>query len=265
MIQATWHGQPDQHFIDIQSCLKDINEKLERMAQGKDEADASGADGTARIFGDFAKLHTTVRDMQQQLGGIEQQLGSQQGGLGGLEELVAANGGVTDQILTILMQMRGEQVDTPRQACVLPPWGFEQDKGLSDTEQKHEVWTKRLLEWCETDFKAGKGTFKKEMRLFLVCANTHRLVPCGHNGQGYDVQRARKWVHLSVNVAKFALQVACSTLAAVAVPFLPATALGAAGEKTMEAAVSALQLQMEQVVISDGDGESAEGLRQEVQ
>ncbi|CAN0533059.1 unnamed protein product, partial [Laminaria digitata] len=53
------------------------------------------------------------------------------------------------------------------------------------------------------------------MRLFLVCAHTHELVPCGHNGRGYDVQRFRQWVRMTVDVAKFAFQVTCATLAAV--------------------------------------------------
>lgn len=81
MIQATRNGQPDQNWVAVQSCLKDMEEKLESMTRGKDEADARGADRTARISGDFAKLHNTVTDMQQQLqqqlDGIEQQLGNQ--------------------------------------------------------------------------------------------------------------------------------------------------------------------------------------------
>ncbi|CAN0187922.1 unnamed protein product, partial [Ectocarpus sp. 8 AP-2014] len=35
------------------------------------------------------------------------------------------------------------------------------------------------------------------MRLFLVCAVTHRLVPCGPDGQGYDIQRPRSWFRMS--------------------------------------------------------------------
>ena len=92
-----------------------------------------------------------------------------------------------------------------RSLMVLVDWvGFEVDERtwepfkeifeaapefLSDELRRPEVWKKNVEEWRESDFEAGKTVWKKQMRLFLICAHTHQLVPCGHNGRGYDIQR----------------------------------------------------------------------------
>lgn len=85
------------------------------------------------------------------------------------------------------MSQRAEKFDTPRLAFVLSPWDFDQDVGLSQREQDGATWLSKLEAGVDK-----KGWFKTNMRLFLVCAHTHRLVPCGPLGQGYSVQHVRK-------------------------------------------------------------------------
>ena len=218
----------------------------------EEREDASG------VSDEVAKLQRLVGDLQQQLGQQHQDV---RGWLGvvdkRLEAVVDADAGALEKqdfLVAMLMAVRREGFDTPRQACVLPPWKFAEANGLSEDEQSPKVWLTRLKEWREDDFKEGKGFFKKKKRLFPVCAHTHRLVPCGPNGQGYDIQQARTWFRTSLNVATFALQVVCSTLAAMAVA--PLAGGGAAVEATVSAAMgsfeSLLQDQLAGLTASDG-------------
>ena len=164
------------------------------------------------------------------------------GWLGGvdtrLEEIIGADDDMmekVDFVVTMLMAVRSDPFDTPRRACVLPPWKFAKTRGLSEDEQRPEVWVKRQDEWREGDFKEGKGITKKKKRLFLVCAHTHRLVPCGPNGQGYDIEQPRTWFRMSVSVATFALQVLCTSLSAMAM--VPLSGASAAVEASVSAVV----------------------------
>lgn len=182
------------------SEMEGIEDGAEAMAPHED---ASG------VSGEVAKLQRLVEDLQLQLGKQHQDV---RGWLGvvdkRLEAVVDADAGAMkrqDFLVAMLMAVRREGFDTPRQACVLPPWKFTEAHGLSEDEQSPEVWLTRLKEWREDDFKEGKGFFKKKKRLFLVCALTHRLVPCGPNGQGYDIQHARTWFRRSISLATFAL------------------------------------------------------------
>lgn len=215
------------------------------------------------ISGEVAKLQRMVENLQHQLG---QQHHDMRGWLGvvdkHLEAIVDADAGAVktrDFLVAMLMAVRLEGFDTPRQACVLPPWKFAKVRGLSEDEQSPKVWLKRLDEWREEGFKEGKGFFKKRKRLFLICAHTHRLVPCGPNGQGYDIQQLRTWFHMSVSVATFALQVACSTLTAMALA--PASGVGAAVEIAVSTSMrnfeSLLRDELEALTISD-DGAAVE-------
>lgn len=90
-----------------------------------------------------------------------------------------------------------EQVDTPRYACFLPPWDFELPYFLSEEEQNPAAWKKRLKEWRDSGFKGNR--FTQNLRLFFVCAQTHRLVSCGDKGQGYEVRYVHKWVTAAVD------------------------------------------------------------------
>ena len=135
---------------------------------------------------------------------------------------------------------------------------------LSDELRRPEVWKKNVEEWRESDFEAGKTVWKKQMRLFLICAHTHQLVPCGHNGRGYDVQRVRKWVRMTVDLAKFALQVTLASLATGVVAQLPATTLGGVGKQAVKAVSASLSGTLGGLTLRDDNDEAAEVLRGEV-
>lgn len=208
--------------------------------------------------------HAGFTDLQHLMVGLQHQLAQHdqevQGALGGihmrLHEVIAADDGLMnrfDFVVIMLMALRGERIDTPRQACILPPWDFANPSGLSDDEQKPESWTQRLREWQDDGFEQGKGVFHTDKRLFLVCAQTHRLVPCGPSGHGYDLGHARKWVRVASNVAISLLEVACSTLGAIlAIPLPGASA--AAGEAA-SAGIKMLQGKLKQLCVDDGDAE----------
>ena len=67
---------------------------------------------------------------------------------------------------------------------------------------------------------------------------------------------------MTVDVAKFALQLTCATLAAVLAAQLPTTTVGAVGEEAVGFCLSRIQERLEGVVLHD-DG-TAEVLREEV-
>lgn len=165
-----------------------------------------------------------------------------QAGVQCLEALIAADDGVTstlDVLVAMVTARRAERFDTPRRACVLPPWDFEQEHGLSESESSPLVWTKRLDEWREGRFREGKSVFIKRTRLFLVCAETNRLVPSGHKGQGYRIELARTWFRRSVSLTAFALQLAAATLGAIVVSQLPGNVVGALAEEATTASAEA--------------------------
>ena len=209
------------------------------------------------VLAEVAKLQRMVGDLKEKVGqqhqAVREWIGTKDESFA---EGIDAGGGVLgklDLVLDMLMTSRGDRVDTPRYACVLPPWKFAEANGLSEEEQKEEVWLARLKEWQEGDFKEGKGWFIKKKRLFLVCAHTRRLVPCGPNGHGYDVQQPREWFRMSVNVAIFALQVMCATLVAMAAA--PVSGAGGAVDATISAAAenfdSILQDRLAELTLDD--------------
>ncbi|CAN0116160.1 unnamed protein product, partial [Ectocarpus fasciculatus] len=100
--------------------------------------------------------------------------------------------GRLDFLVAMVMAERAEQISAPRYVCVLPSWNFTESRGLSPQEMDPTVWTTRFADWRDDDFKDGKGFFETEMRVFPVCAFSGELVPCGHDGHGYRVKRARK-------------------------------------------------------------------------
>ena len=191
-------------------------------------AGTPAASGQDEPCSDWENLKRTLEEIQANMGGMEAEVGRVKAQIAEMAaDMVAADDGVRetlDVVVTMLMAVRGDTVDTPRQACVLPG-DYAEPHGLTNDLQHPKVWTKKLEEWIESDLKAGKGVWKKKMRLFLVCAHTQELVPCGHDGRGYDIRRARKWVRVTVDLAKFALQVTCASLVAVAVAQLPVTTL----------------------------------------
>lgn len=228
-------------------------EAAEDIAKAKEHEDVSG------ISDEVAKLQGLVGDVQRQLGQNHEDVRGWVGAVDTrLKDIIDADAGAMkkiDFLVTMLMAVRGEGFDTPRYACVLPPWPFEKDHGLSEGEQNPKVWVELLKEWQQDDFKEGKGFLKKEKRLFLVCAHTHRLVPCGPDGHGYDIQQPRTWFRRTVRVATFALQVLCATLTAMAA--VPLSGAGAAVEAGVSAAMgnfeSMLQQQLEGLSLDDDD------------
>lgn len=258
---ASFH--PEQARRRFEAWLTGMREEaaglLRGGGQGVEESARAREPEEVSISDEVGKLQRSVGDLQQQLGQHDQDV---RGWLGAvdkrLEAIIDADTGTMgkqDFLVAMLMAMRSEGFDTPRQACVLPPWNFAQTYGLSEHEQTTEVWVKRLDEWREDDFKQGKGVFRKKKHLFLLCAHTHRLVPCGPKGQGYDIQQLRTWVRKSVSATAFALQVVCSTLAAMAAAPLAAAPLAAAGvEATVSEALGSLQSKLEGLTLDEDNG-----------
>ena len=234
------------------ALLKDMEEYRELLCAGA--STASGPHGQTELFQYLENIQHAVNDIRGRLGGDDRDvLGVVEATLLKIGDLVAADDGLMgrlDFLVTMLMAVRGDKVDTPRQAVVLPG-NYAEPPALWSELRKPEEWTKTLEDWRESDFQAGKGVWKKKMRLFLICAQTHQLVPCGHNGRGYDVQRYRKWVGMTVDVAKFALEVIFATLGSMALAQIPSTILADTGEQAVEAALSGIQQGLEALVIKE--------------
>lgn len=250
-----------------ESLLKRIQEYLENVLPSAGGPAAVGFREEDKPCPDWKNLQRAVEEIiEGRMSGLEATMG---GVAAKMSEIAAAmmtaDDGVTktlDVVVAMLMAVRGDAFDTPRQACVLP--GDYAPHGLTAELSSPKVWTQRLQEWIASDFKAGKGVWKKKMRLFLVCAHTHELVPCGHDGRGYDVQRFRRWVGVAVDVAKFALQVTCTLLAGPLVAQLPVLSLGAVGEETAKAAFSKMVERLEGLALHDNDDGAAGVPREEV-
>lgn len=156
-------------------------------------------------------------------------------------------------LVAIEMAGRAQPIDAPRRACVLPPWDFDLRRGLSDEEQKPEVWKKRQEEWQQGGSKAHKGLFTKTTRLFLVCARTDRLVPCGHEGRGYLIECARTWFRAAVNLTSLtaSLVVAASGLAAIG--NVPGSIVGALAEQAINTGVDAIASELDNAAEAGDD------------
>lgn len=149
-------------------------------------------------------------------------------------------------VVSMLQKIRAEGVDTPRLACVLAPWKFELDQGLASWEQKPRFWMQHLK---ADNYKRRDSWFIDKSRLFLVCARTHKLVPCGPLGQGYKIHKPREWVRRAISIAKVMLQVTCATFGAIAAAPLGANlvdgVVGAAIDAANQETVSRLQAELE--------------------
>lgn len=144
-------------------------------------------------------------------------------------EFIKSDDGVQEgqgPLMQMLKAIRGDQFDTPRLACVLPPWEFEQSEGLSVEEQSPRGWIGRLKKWRDNGFREGKGWFIREERLFLICAQTCRLVPCGAKGQGYELRAFRRWVDKTIGGVGILLGIVSTTLSVMIPPHLPSNLLG---------------------------------------
>jgi len=166
--------------------------------------------------------------------------------------------GPLDFLVEMMMAALRDKISAPRMACVLPPWKFAKSRGLTEEEMAVERWTQRYIQWQDGYFKEGKGFLKTEMRLFLLCAHSKELVPCGHDGQGYRVVRSRKWVRYTTRLANVLF-----TLASAALPGGPVAgaiantiwtaAVDQAKEKTAVGGEAKLAREIRNTPISDKD------------
>lgn len=267
-----------QDNVQLEALTRVVQE-LEHVVENVDCFPATGpglvaADRGAQAHEDprpWLNVSSTSEDVRRllserrvipQLEGIQQQLDN-------LSRVIQQQGSREEQleevmghVVMMMEAMRAEASPTPRLAVLLDKWNFECERGLSERDQCLGTWWHRLSE----DSKNRGGRFGKKMRLFPVCARTFRLVPCGDNGQGYEIWRPRKWLTRMVVVTKVLvqamLQVTCSTLGAVAAGALASNLLGEATEAlfdlTQEEAVSTLQARLESLEGSE-DGELIEG------
>ena len=238
---------PEQAQFRFEAFFRGVKEELEDLLHGV----IGSTDG---VLQDVKGSADEISKIRQSVGDLQQQLMQHQDDVRGwitsefkpLANAIYADDGVMgrlDFIVAMLMETRREGFDTPRRACVLPPWKFANAHGLSEYEQEPEQWVKRIKEWQDDDFKDGKGFSIKKKRLFLVCAQTNRLVPCGPNGQGYDIQQARTWFKKSITAAAFALRMMCATLSAMLAT--PLAAAGAIAESTVSAAMEHVESLMQ--------------------
>ncbi|CAN0505917.1 unnamed protein product, partial [Laminaria digitata] len=130
------------------------------------------------------------------------------------------------EMKTILMAAQGDKVETPRQVCILP--GHYAQEGLTDSMRDPLVWKTKRAEFDQGDFEVEKTIFTKNLRLFLVCARTEQLVPCGHDGRGYEVRIIRDRARVVFKIAKGVVEVASATLAAVFAAQAPGAIIDAA-------------------------------------
>lgn len=108
-----------------------------------------------------------------------------------LERFIRAVDAPLKRVVDILVEDRAKDFEVPRRVCILPPFP---EGGPTEIEREPSSWQdrrKRMLESGSNEAKEGKGTFKKEKRLFLICATTERLALCGHGGQGYKIDQSR--------------------------------------------------------------------------
>lgn len=229
--------------------------QLESAAQSIQDAIDAIEDKTSQVFLEFEKIQEELRDLM---------LGDR--GLGGNSRdsiVLAEIARDIKSLVSMGMAQRAEGVDTPRYCCVLPPWPFEdEEEGLSPAEQNPLTWMHRLREWQLGSRREGKGFFTKETRLFLVCARTYRLVPCGPKGQGYVIRQLRKRVAGVGSVMSVMLRIAFATLGAVALADIASSVVEGALEEALDlakdGAVSELQKQLDRVAL----GEAAATLNQ---
>ncbi|CAM9355977.1 unnamed protein product [Ectocarpus sp. 12 AP-2014] len=221
--EATRDLHPEQAQRRLDTWWDGVNEEMgDVLRSSTGSTDGENVESTTSVASnEVARLEHLITDLQQQLGQHHQDVREQIGAVDKRSvDMINADDGMMgrlDFLVVMMMALRPlDGIDTPRRACILPPWDFAQGHGLSDEEQAPEGWVKRNGEWREDDFKQGEGVFKTRNRLFLACAVTHWLVPCGLNGQGYDIQRPRTWFRMSVSEATFVLQVMSATFAAIA-------------------------------------------------
>lgn len=157
-----------------------------------------------------------------------------------------------DFVETLMEVTWAFEFGTPRLACVLPPWDFECKRGLSSIEQDPLQWKSRLNTRA---FTADEERFTREMRLFLVCADSYRLVPSGPNGQGYPIAWAPRWVEKMARPVNLMLEITCAALGAMvdaglALSYVQVTTARASPVKRRET-VTEVKARLESLIVDD--------------
>lgn len=117
--------------------------KVSRGKEGPEEsANAAEREDVSGVVDEMTKLQRLMGDLQQQLSQHQDARGWIEAEFKPLADAIYADDGVMgklDFIVTMLMSVRSDPFDTPRHACVLPPWKFAKTHGLSEDEQMPEV------------------------------------------------------------------------------------------------------------------------------
>lgn len=166
-------------------------------------------------------------------------------------------------IVDMMMAERGERFDTPRLCCVLPPWDFGKPEGISPADQEAQKWISRLKVWRDDGYREGKGIFTKRMRLFLVCAQTYRLVPCGVKGQGYEIREIRKIWEKVGQFAATMLHISCATVDTMIAASILTEVVGEGAKLALGLTEEAIRTELGNVKRSTIDTTSTVGGRKE--
>lgn len=211
-------AQPEplrEAFLDMK---QDMGHTLERIRRQRgvpvDERDHVSSDAHEEKCDEFHASPRTLADektLLQRLDIGQQELVKGQQRLMQICSAIKSQGddsrAVLDFVKDMAKALRADQFEAPRLACLLPPWSFARSRGLSPTEQHPRTWKSRLQEGVKK-----KGFFTKSMRLFLVCAKTYRLVPCGFHGQGYQIEELRDLVKKTFGVVRVIMEFTAVTL-----------------------------------------------------
>ena len=120
-------------------------------------AGTPAASGQDEPCSNWENLKRTLEEIQANMGGMEAEVGRVKAQIAEMAaDMVAADDGVRetlDVVVTMLMAVRGEKVDTPHQACIFPG-DYAEPHGLTNDLRHPTVWTRKLEEWIDSDLKA---------------------------------------------------------------------------------------------------------------
>ncbi|CAM9581938.1 unnamed protein product [Sphacelaria rigidula] len=153
----------------------------------------------------------------------------------------------------------------PRLACLLPA----HQGVLSENDRSYQSWNARLQGWFQSGKVVRKGMFRRDLRLFLLCAYDMSLVYCGPGGQGYKVKELLDWVKKAKPVAKVGLvlgSIALKVCTGLAVPPEIDSAFGEAFggvvSKIVQEGVCTVAEEEKSTVESFSDGDDTEQQRE---
>ena len=202
--------------------------------------------GTERLHAKMSGVEAGMHGLTAGTERLEAEVGRLAANMPGIMTGVKDAAETQGEIKTMLMAAQGDKVETPRQACIFP--GHYAQEGLTDSMRDPLVWKTKLAEFVQGDFEVEKTNFTKNLRLFLVCARTEQLVPCGHDGKGYEVRIIRERARVAFYVAKAVVEVASATLAAVFAAQAPGAIIDAATTVALGGAAGIAQFKLDKPV-----------------